>query len=410
MLRNFFTEIFEIFYIWKLEIKKIFNDTGIILFFMVVPLAYPVLYTTLYIPEVIRELPIAVVDYSHSSLSREYIRKIDATPDVSVAYKSNDLSTAKELLKEEKIYGIIYIPQDFSKNIVSNISQAKVSVFSDMGSMLYYKSIMVANTDVSLAMNKDIKIRRMKNMSKEEAKEKAYPIAYEHITLFNPTNGFASFLIPAVLIMILHQTLILGVGLRAGTEREHNRFHDLVSVQKHHKTLQLVLGKALAYFMIYLFNIAYVLFIIPYVFKLPQLGHVADILSFLIPFLMSATFFAMTLSTFVRNRETCIILFVFTSVPLLFISGISWPSSGISSFWKSISYLFPSTFGINGFVRLNSMGARLHQVIFEYTGLWIQTAFYFLTTVFIYGKEVKTSQSHLKERLGKLKKLRSKAN
>lgn len=70
----------------------------------------------------------------------------------------------------------------------------------------------------------------------------------------------------------------------------------------------------------------------------------------------------MTASIAIRNRETCMLIFVFTSVPLLFISGISWPGAAIPPFWKYVSYLFPSTFGINGFVKINNMGATLSEV------------------------------------------------
>lgn len=399
----------DIFHIWKLELKKIFKDEGVILFFIIVPLLYPLLYSLMYTTEVVRELPIAVVDQSNSSLSREYLQKLDATPDVEINYRSADLKEAQELMKEGKVYGIIYIPHDFSKKITNAEQQTHVSVFSDMGSLLYYKSILIANTDVSLDMNKEIKIKRMGNTTSRQEEINAYPIAYEQVNLFNPQNGFAAFLIPAVLILILHQTLILGVTLRAGTDREHNRFHNLVSVQKYHTgTLQVILGKALAYFMVYLLNTAYVLFIVPAIFGLPQIGHAMDILSFLFPFLTATVFFAMTFSVFVQNRETGIIIFVFTSVPLLFISGISWPSASIPSFWKGISYLFPSTLGVNGFVRLNSMGARLNQVVFEYVGLWIQAIFYFFTTFIVYKREISTSKSNIRKRLEGLKNKRNK--
>ncbi|PVX51954.1 ABC-2 type transport system permease protein [Balneicella halophila] len=399
-----------VFHIWKLEMKKIFRDEGIILFFIIVPLAYPILYTSLYNPEVLRELPVAVVDNSKSALSREYIRKVDATPDVSVQSVSVDMPAAKRLMMEEKVYGIIHIPSDFSTNIMQAEKQAIVSVFIDMGSLLYYKAIMVANTDVSLQMNREIKIQRKSSTEREE-QVYAYPIEYEHINIFNSASGFASFLIPAVLILILHQTLLLGVGLLAGTEREQSRFNDMIALHKHHRgTLRLILGKGLAYFMIYLFNTAYVLFLVPAFFNLPQLGHTFDILLFLIPFLLATVFFSMTLSTLVQNRETCIVLFVFSSVPLLFISGISWPSTGIPPFWESVSYLFPSTFGINGYVRLSSMGAQLHQVKFEFIGLYLQLVFYFITTFIVYRREIFISQLHKKHHWSRLRKIREKAN
>ena len=100
--------------------------------------------------------------------------------------------------------------------------------------------------------------------------------------------------------------------------------------------------------------------------------------------LLACIFFAISISFFVRDRESCFLLFVFISVPLLFMSGISWPASNIPSFWKGLSYIFPSTFAVNGFVRISSMGATLAEVRREYFALWIHTGVYFMTALLIY--------------------------
>ena len=97
------------------------------------------------------------------------------------------------------------------------------------------------------------------------------------------------------------------------------------------------------------------------------------------------------------------LVFVFTSVPLLFISGISWPGAAIPPFWKYFSYIFPSTFGINGFVRINNMGGTLSEVAFEYKALWLQTGFYFLTTCLVYRWQILMSRKHAIERYKELK-------
>lgn len=102
----------------------------------------------------------------------------------------------------------------------------------------------------------------------------------------------------------------------------------------------------------------------------------------------------MTASIAIRNRETCMLLFVFTSVPLLFLSGISWPGAAMPAFWRYFSYIFPSTFGINGYVRINSMGATLNEVSFEYQALWLQTGIYFLTTCLVYRWQIIQSRKH----------------
>ena len=268
--------------------------------------------------------------------------------------------------------------------------------------------MLLANTAVSLDMNRDIKIARAGNTTDRQDEITGYPIEYEDIALYNPTNGFAAFLIPAVLILMLQQTLLLGIGLSAGTARENNRFKDLVPINRHYNgTLRIVFGKGLCYYMIYSVISVYVLCIVPHIFKLNQIGMPRDLILFLLPYLASCIFFAMTVSIFIRNRETCMLIFVFTSVPLLFISGISWPGAAIPKFWEWISYLFPSTFGINGFVRINNMGATLSEISFEYKALWLQTGIYFLTTCLVYRWQVIRSRKHAIDRYNELKRKRA---
>lgn len=371
-----------------------FRDQGVLIFFVLVPLVYPLIYSFIYTNETIREVPTVVVDDSRSSLSREYLRKVDASPETSIVAYCADMEEAKLMLKDRKAYGIIYIPAHFSDDIVQG-KQTQVSIFCDMSGLLYYKALLTANTNVSLAMNAAIKMERAGNTTARQDEITAYPIEYEDVAIFNPTNGFAAFLIPAVLILIIQQTLLLGIGLSAGTAREHNQFKDLVPINRHYNgTLRIVMGKGLSYFMVYSLVAVYILCVVPRLFSLNQIAIPGVLTLFTLPYLTACIFFAMTASIAIRNRETCMLLFVFTSVPLLFLSGISWPGSAMPSFWKYFSYLFPSTFGINGYVRINSMGATLNEVAFEYRALWMQTGIYFLTTCFVYRRQIIQSRKN----------------
>ena len=386
--------IYDLFYIWKQEFRTTFRDQGVLIFFVLVPLVYPLIYAFIYTNETVREVPAVVVDNSRSSLSREYLRKVDASPEVTIVSYCADMEEAKAMLKNRKAYGIIYIPAHFSEDIVQG-KQTQVSLFCDMSGLLYYKSLLNTNTNVSLTMNADIKMQRAGNTTDRQDEITAYPIEYEDVTLFNPTNGFAAFLIPAVLILIIQQTLLLGIGLSAGTAREHNRFKDLVPINRHYNgTLRIVMGKGLSYFMVYALVAVYILCVVPRIFSLNQIAIPGVLTLFTLPYLAACIFFAMTASIAIRNRETCMLLFVFTSVPLLFLSGISWPGAAMPAFWKYFSYIFPSTFGINGYVRINSMGATLNEVSFEYQALWIQTGIYFITTCLVYRWQILRSRKH----------------
>lgn len=398
--------IYDMFYIWKQEFRTTFRDQGVLIFFILVPLVYPLIYAFIYTNETIREVPAVAVDNSRSSLSREYLRKVDATPDVNIVTYCADMEEAKLMIKDRKAYGVIYIPADFSDNIARG-KQTQVSLYCDMSGLLYYKALLLANTNVSLAMNADIKVERAGNSTERQDEITAYPIEYEDVALYNPTNGFAAFLIPVVLMLIIQQTLLLGIGLSAGTAREHNQFRDLVPINRHYNgTLRIVMGKGLSYFMVYSLVSVYILCVVPWIFKLNRIAIPGELALFILPYLAACIFFSMTASIAIRNRETCMLLFVFTSVPLLFLSGISWPAAAIPPFWKYFSYIFPSTFGINGYVRINSMGATLNEVAFEYRALWLQAGFYFITACLVYRRQIILSRRHMIEAYKKMRQKR----
>ncbi len=377
---SYWKESFRSFlYIFNRELRNVFRDEGVVLFFIVVPVFYPILYSLIYTTETIREVPVAVVDMSRTAASRDYLHRVDGTPDVDIQIYCANLEEAKEMVRQRKAYGIIYVPKEFATNINKG-EQARVSLFCDMSGLLYYKAIVMASTNVSLQLNSKIKVERAGNTTNEQDKVTIYPISYEEVNIYNSQGGMASFLIPAVLILILQQTLVLGVGMLSGTARETNRLHELIPVEKsHHGLLRIVFGKSCVYLLIYAAHCVITLGVIPRIFGLPQIGNPVTLAFFLTPFLLAIIFFAMTISALIRERENVILICVFVSVPLLFISGVSWPSAAMPDGLKLLSYLFPSTFGINGFVHINTMGGDLLEVRKEWDALWLQAAFYFLT-------------------------------
>ena len=384
-LRHIIREGFEdIFFIWKDELKNVFRDAGVLIFFFLVPLAYPLLYSFIYNNEVVRDAKLVVVDQSDSYLSREFTRRVNATADVEVVSTCTDMAEAKRYLDEKKAYGILYFPESFSKEVYRG-EQATVSLYCDMSSLLFYKAFLLSATEVSLDLGREIQLSRLSSSSEKQDEITVNPIPYESITLFNPQNGFASFLVPAILILVIQQTLVLGIGMLGGTVREENRLETLPqSVGRHfHGTLRIVFGKSLTYLMIYILVCIWALAVVPKLFALPQIGDPLTLMLFVLPYLLACIFFAMTLAGFMTTRESPMLVFVFTSVLFLFISGISWPKEAIPPFWKAIGYLFPSTPGIQGFVRINTCGATLNEVAFEYRMLWVQAGIYFLSACLI---------------------------
>ena len=375
-------------YIWYEEMKQVFRDEGVLIFFIIVPLAYPLLYSWIYNNEVVREVPVVVVDQSHSHLSRQFIRECDASPDVKVAYYAEDLDEAKTLVSRQVVKGVYLIPSDFSTHI-NRMEQAVVGVYCDMSLMLTYKAIYQTAVAVTQSMGAEIQTKLAGNYTVREDQITTKPLAFEDVPIFNPAGGYGNFIIPAVLMLILQQTLVLGIGLSAGTARESNRFQDLVPPKSYyHGMFRVVLGKTMCYLMIYILMVTWLTVIVPRMFHFPCLAHWQDLLIVMIPYTLACIFFGITVSCLVRYRENVMLIMVFVSVPLLFLTGVSWPQTEIPGFWQGVSCLFPSTFGMNGYVRIASMGCTLNEIRTEYIALWIQAAIYFTTACMMYRRHI----------------------
>lgn len=374
--------------IWGDEMKMTVKDEGVLIFFIVVPLLYPLLYSWIYNNEVVREVPVAVVDLSHSSQSREFLRMYDASPDVKVAYYCNNMEEARELVGRQMVRGVLYFPHEFATSL-NRGEQTSVSVYCDMSLMLTYKAIYQTALGVSTKINTRIQIENSTGFTDRDDDITTRPLDIEEVEIFNPTGGYGNAVLPAVLIIIIQQTLLLGIGLAAGTSRENNRYHNLVPISRHHNgVLRIVCGKALCYLMIYAILSAYLTLIVPKIFGFTSLVTAKSMIGLMLPFLLSCIFFGMTISCLIRYRENVLLIVVFTSLILLFMTGISWPQSNIPGFWQGVAWLFPSTFGVRGFLKISSMGGDLMDMATEYKALWAQVIVYFLLACAVYKVQI----------------------
>lgn len=399
MFNKIYKVIHDMCFICLDELRNVFKDQGVMMFLVLVPIAYPLLYSWIYNNEVTHEVPVAIVDNSHSQMSREFTRMLDASPDTRVAVRCKSLAEAKDRVGRGEAYGVVYFPEDFQTQL-NRMEQTHVGVYCDMSLMLAYKAIFQTCTAIQGNLNSKIQIELAGNYTNRENEISTKPLDFDEVAIFNNTAGYGNFIIPGVLMLIIQQTLLLGVGMAAGTARERNNYGFLVPIERHYRgVMRIVWGKALAYFMIYTLMAAYLLAAVPYFFSFISLAGGKALIIFTLPYLLACIFFSMTISCLMRYRENVMLLVVFSSVPLLFMSGVSWPQSNIPAFWQGVSWLFPSTFGIRGFVRMNSMGATLQDVATEYRALWIQTIVYFILAHEVYRFQIGKARQSIRQRL-----------
>lgn len=365
------------------QFRLVLKDAGVLIFFLALPLAYPVVYTLIYNPEVIREIPVAIVDNSRTADSRHLARMIDATEYADVKGYAASLDEARRWAMERKVYAVIVIPEDYASNL-GRQQQSVVPIYCDMGLMIRYRNLLFALTDVTLELGAELRTEAIDNINGAwlvaGAAEKS--VDTQSFMLGNPTQGFASFIIPGLVILILQQSLILGVLMLSGGSDERrrlNRGNDPM-LPRGPMTAS-VLGRTLCLLAIYAPLTVYILHYVPMMFHLPMYGSPWQYLPLALPFLTASALLGLCLRPFVSERESSFLVFVFTSVLFLFLTGITWPRSAMSPLWHTVSSAIPATWGMQGFIGISSNAGTLSIAGEAYKMLWILSGFYFVIAV-----------------------------
>ena len=378
-----FTNIFQwlesIFKVWKRELYLSFRDKAVVIFFIVLCAVYPVLYSLIYNTEVANDMKVVVVDHNRSHLTRDFVRQLDATPEVCVMDYVSNMQDAQRLLHAHECYGIVYFPADFTRNALGG-TQAHVSLYADMGVLIRFKQMLTALTNVQQHVCSQIQGAKISVISGEGGSI----IENEHVPLGNVAMGVASAVLPCILLLVLQQSMVLGIcTLHGGScdRRLRNRGIDPLAI--HAGVGASIIGKTLAHLFIYILPAIYVLHFVPIFFDFPQNGNPLHIVAFILPFLIACSLFGQTLQAFVSDRESTFLVIAFTSVVFVLLSGITWPRYLMSPLWTAVGNAIPSTWAAQGYIAIKTNGATLWQVMHPYRMLWLLVAFYFVAAYLV---------------------------
>ena len=290
-IKEWFLETAKVF---RREFGMVFRDAGVMLFFFALPLAYPIVYAAIYNPEVTREMPVAVVDNSRTAESREFVRHADATQAIKICGYASDLAQARRWWEEKKCFAVIEIPKDFSQKIGRG-EQGVVQFYSDVSLLLRYRTFLESVTELQMATDTQLRERALNTLGVAQAGEGS-GIQTEAYFLGDPQQGFASFILPGIVVLILQQSLILGVTMLGGTSNDRRRRNGgtdpLVITASPSAT---IIGKTLCYVTLYLPLTIYILHYIPLMFAFPHIGEIQDYFLFMLPMLISSALLGLSL-------------------------------------------------------------------------------------------------------------------
>lgn len=387
--------LFDILRVMVYEYRSILHNLPVLLVLGGGIFLYGFLYNYMYSPNVLRKVPVAVVDESNTPLSRKYIRLLDATPQVRVKTLSADIYEARTRMQQGEVDGIVYLPSSFDMRVGRGESSVFVT-YSTTLTFLYYAALQEASTGALLALNDDIRPQQLVFLEADAVTPiiNTRSIGVQGTALYNALGGYADYLIPAVLMVILFQTMLMLISMRCGMECEQRMRPLIPFINVHSRergAMGIVIGKAMSYVSIYALFAIFLLGFLPLAFGLPHLADAWLLVQLMIPYLFATAFFGLACSPFFKDSDAPLLLIAFFSVGLLFLSGISYPLELIPWPWRFLHSLLPAPVGILAFVKANSMGASLADIQREWLLLWLQCVVYFVMACWVYRRSLSSS-------------------
>jgi ABC-2 type transport system permease protein len=363
----------ELLAVFRSEVRRIFTVRPAFSVLVGALVIYAGLYPQPYLAEALRDIPIAITDQDGSTSSREFIRRLEATEAVAVAGLFADLAGAERAVYARDMHAILLIPAQFERDLLRG-RPSPVALYADASYFLLYQRISAAVSAVARTLGAEVATARLvaagSDVTVAGAAIDALPLTA--VPLFNPQGGYATYLLPAAFVLILQQTLLMGVGL-LGTLKD-----GAVSTADANRrgAASIVFGKTLAYLALHAALVPGYLVVLPYLYGLPRLGRLADILMFALPFVLAVSFMGLSAAALLRKPEIVQLVLVAFGLPFFFLAGFAWPESAIPPLVGAFAQLIPSTPAISGFVRIGQMGATLSDTVAQLANIWALVALY----------------------------------
>jgi ABC-2 type transport system permease protein len=353
------------------EVGYAIHDIDILIIALLMPIFYAFFYGSLYWQKGEHNVAVVVVDMDHSTTSKTLIRQLDAHPYIHITDEVPDLGTAREQLEKFDAQGVIFIPPRFEASLKSG-KGTDIKLYLNTTRFLVSNDINKGVNEVVLTISAGIRVRyfQMQGYSFEQAKELMEPLRVEIKPMFNTTETYGDFLIPAILVIILQQALLIALAETFAKERENGTLGDLFLLSN--KSIWgLMNGKSAFYFILFS---AYVFFFFTVnftIFKIPFRGNPFALTALTILFLLAVIYLGIFIASFFKRKIIALQVLGFSSYPIFLSSGYSWPMQAMPVPMQALAQFYPMTPFLAGFTRITQMGAGWTDVMQEFVHLFV---------------------------------------
>ena len=347
------------------------------------PLLYGIYYPQPYLNQILRKLPIAVVDNDLTELSRQIVETLDASGALSVVVRARTLAEARAAIDDGKAFAAVEIPPGTERDVLKG-NAAHVPIYADATYLFMFRSTSSGVSTAMGALTSEL-VARGARSDGSLAKAKLASVSPADVLLqpvFNPVGGYASYIVPAAFVLILQQTLLIGAAMLTGA-----------ALAQGGGAFAGVFGRGIAHLTLYLPAVALYLIVLPRVYGFSALGDLGQLLALASVFLLATSFLGQAVGAWFTRPENATIILLATSLPQFFTTGFAWPREAIPPAARALGRIFPADFAIDGLVRSNQLGASIWEVSRDWAGLWCLAVIYFMLAV-ISAFAMKRRQAH----------------
>ena len=367
------------------EWQRVLAIRGAFILLIVAPLIYGIYYPQPYLNQILRKLPIAVVDADQSELSRRIVETLDASGALSVVARPRTLADARAVIDRGDAYAAVGIPPGTERDVLKGIT-THIPIYADATYLFVFRSLSSGTAGAINMLSSELAAggARTDGSLVKATLAGVSPADVLLQPIFNPVGGYASYIVPAAFLLILQQTLLVGAALLTS----------IALAQPGGGASAGVLGRGIAHLTIYLPAFALYLIVLPHIYGFSTLGDPLQLLALGSVFLLATSFMAQAVGVWFKRPETPSLIFLATSLPAFFITGFAWPREALPQAVFVVGHIFPVDFAINGIVRVNQLGASLTEVAQNWRGLWFLAIVYFVLAV-VSAHVVKHKRSRL---------------
>lgn len=318
------------------ELHKLKTDKLMLIVCLIIPICVNLIIGWELKKGVIDHVPMAIVDYDDSQLSRQIIRYFKENEAFDVTYQIQNEAELQKLLDESKVRVGMVIPKNFSADVTSLKSPTVLMMYD--GSHMSMVSVAKAKASeilISVRVGASVQqIQNRLNKSYDEAFTMAMPISFETRMLYNPAKSFNYFMTPG------YGTIICQLGIA---------FMAVVSVtvnwdkEKKRNDLGYIVGKVFFYGVLGSLAIIINLLVQIYIFNIPYRGSFMAGVAMSMLFVFAVAALAVAVSAWFNNRVLAMTLVGLLLIPNSIMAGYTWPVISMIPSYKWMSKFIPFT-------------------------------------------------------------------